>query len=65
MVLFSQEVLLLFLHMENYRKTEKFAEKLSIINVDLKDTERTGYNSCWDNENNLEVIKKEIERIME
>ena len=46
-------------------KTEKFAEKLSIINVDLKDTERAGYNSCWDNENNLEVIKKEIERIME
>lgn len=46
-------------------KTEKFAEKLSIINIDLKDTERAGYNSCWDNENNLEVIKKEIERIME
>ena len=45
-------------------KTEKFAEKLSIINIDLKDIERAGYNSCLDNENNLEVIKKEIERIM-
>lgn len=45
-------------------KTEKFNEKLSIINIDLKDIERAVYSSCWDRENNLEIIKKEIERVM-
>lgn len=45
-------------------KTEKFTEKLSIIDVDLKDIERAVSNSYFDRENNLEVIKKEIERVM-
>lgn len=45
-------------------KMEKFNEKLSIINVELKDIKRAFYESSFDNENNLEIIKKEIERII-
>lgn len=45
-------------------KMEKFIEKLSIINIDLKDIKRAYYNSEFDRESNLEVIRKELERII-
>lgn len=46
-------------------KMEQFTEKLSIINIDLNDTRRAMYSSAFDRENNLEVIKKETERLTE
>ena len=46
-------------------KIEKFNEKLSIINVELKDIKKAYCISEYDNENNLEIIKKELERVME
>ena len=46
-------------------KMEQFTEKLSIINIDLNDTRRAAYSSSFDRENNLEVIKREIEKLAE
>lgn len=46
-------------------KMEQFTEKLSIIDIDLNDTKRASYNSFLDREDNLEVIRKEIEKVTE
>lgn len=46
-------------------KMEQFTEKLSIINIDLNDIRRAVCSSAFDRENNLEVIKKETERLTE
>ena len=45
-------------------KMEKFIEKLSIINIELKDIKRAQYSSEFDKEDNFEIIKKEMERII-
>lgn len=45
-------------------KMEKFTEKLSIINVELKDVKRAYMASSFDKENNFEVIQKELERVI-
>ncbi len=46
-------------------KMEQFTEKLSIIDIGLNDTKRASYNSFLDREDNLEVIRKEIEKVTE
>lgn len=44
-------------------KIEKFNEKLSIINIELKDIKRAYHVFEYDKEDNLEIIKKELMRL--
>ena len=45
-------------------KMEQFNEKLSIINIDMRDLRKAVYSSVLDKESNLEIIKKESERVI-
>lgn len=45
------------------KKMPKFEEDDCIVDLDLKDLKRAAYSSGFDREDNLEIIKKEIEKV--
>lgn len=45
-------------------KLEKFTKKSSIIDIDLKDVKRSNFQSSFSKEDDLFIIKKELERVI-
>lgn len=46
------------------KRLEKFEQETCAVELDLKELKKASYNSWLDKENNLETIKKELERLI-